>query len=151
TLEHTLARTSATDRSHERAKVLYGAALLSWKEARPARGSEYAAEALATFREHGDLEWCGLAEWTLGSCRMAQGELVESRGYLEESLDVLRRAKHAWGEAQALAFLGLNIDLHGDYAGALPYFRDSIALLARLGDVIYGTVIRGVTAAEQSR
>src|SRR5262249_40709569 len=68
-LEEMLARTSAANRSHARAKALHGAALLSWKQANVDAGARYAEEALSIFRERGERLWFGHAESALAICR----------------------------------------------------------------------------------
>jgi predicted ATPase len=146
-LENMLARTTITDRSHARGKALHGAALLSWKQAETARGARHAEQALSIFRELDDVVWSAQAEWVLAVCRLGQGEIAESRALLEDCLTMFRRAKHEWGEALALAFLGINSELRGQYEEALAYYRNSASLLERIHDVIYTTVAHGILAA----
>jgi predicted ATPase len=147
-LETALARTTAADRSYTRARALHGAALLSWKEAQKENSARYAAEALSIFRDVGDLAWIGQSEWLFGACQMALGHIDESRLLLEDAVAVFRRAHHTWGEAQALAFLGVNCESRDLYEQALVYYRESIELVVSIHDVIYEAIMRGVLAGE---
>jgi predicted ATPase len=149
-LENMLARTTVIDRSHARAKALHGAALLSWKQAETARGARHAEQALSIFREVDDVAWSAQAEWVLAVCRLGQGEVAESRALLEDCLTMFRRARHEWGEAQALAFLGINSEIRGEHEEALALYQNSIALLERIHDIIYESVMRGVLAGARA-
>jgi tetratricopeptide (TPR) repeat protein len=149
-LEAMLARTRPTDRSYARAKALYGSALLSWKQGETDAAARHAEEALAIFRGLGDRLWIGHAEWVLAVSRMSQGQLGQSRELLEECLRIFRDAKNRWGEANALAFLGVNSQIRGDYDAALAYYRDAAALWDAIHDLSYGSVALGVLAGARA-
>jgi predicted ATPase len=150
-LETMLAHTDAADRSYARAKALYGAALLMWKQADAATGARYAEEALSIFRELDDRFRSGLAEWVLAVCRMSQGQLAESRILLEDCLRLFRETKSKWGEAIALGFLAVNSEIRGDYAEAISCGSTSVALLERLHDVIYEPIARAILAGARAK
>ena len=145
------ARTAATDRSHARGKVLYGAGLLAWKDADPAAAARLAEEALSIFREYDDLVWWAHAEWVLAVSLLGLGHAEEAHELLDECLSLYRRAQHRWGEAQTLAFLGIYNEIRGDCEAALSYYRDTIAVLVQIHDVIYEAVARGVVAGTRCR
>jgi predicted ATPase len=150
-LETMLARTDATDRSYARAKALYGAALLAWKQADAATGARYAAEALSIFRELDDRSSSGHAEWVLAACRLSQGQLAEARALLEDSLRLFRETKSSWGEALALGFLAIDSEIRGEDAEALSYGCAAVALFERIHDVIYEPVARGIVAGVRAK
>jgi predicted ATPase len=150
-LETMLALTDAADRSDARAKALFGAGLLSWKQADAATGARHAEEALSIFRELDDRTWSGRAEWLLGVCRMSQGQLAESRILLEDCLRLFRETKSTWGEAIALGFLAVDCEIRGDYSEALSYGCASVALLERVHDVIYEPIARAILAGVRAR
>jgi hypothetical protein len=72
-----LARTTARDRSLARAKALFGAGLLSWKQIKAQAAARYAEEALSIFRERGDSFRGAMAQWVLGISRLAEGRIAE--------------------------------------------------------------------------
>src|SRR5262249_53954560 len=139
-LEEMLARTSATDRSHARAKVLHGAGLLSWKQANVDAGARYAEEALSIFRERGDRLWFGRAEWVLAICRLSQRREADARRLLEECVTMLREANSVWGVGMTVALLGISSRMRGDHEQALSYFREGHQLFKQNHDVVYTAV-----------
>jgi tetratricopeptide (TPR) repeat protein len=145
-----LTRTRETDRSYARAKVLYGAGFLSWKQANAGAGARYAEEALSIFRERGDRFWGSQAQWVLAVSRMAQGYLEQGRLLLEECLSGFKEVKSTWGEANALAFLGLNSEIQGNLAEALSYAQKSLELFHRIHDVVHSSVMLGILAATRA-
>src|SRR5499433_1610491 len=146
-LEAMLARTNETDQSTARAKALYGAGLLSWKQAKAGAGAQYAEEALSIFREKGELLWSGHAQWVLAVCRMALGHVAESRLLLDECLSIFKEMKSLWGEGFTLGFLGVNSEMRGNYADAISYYRESVERSQQIHDVIHGSLPLGVLAA----
>src|SRR5262249_52273402 len=150
-LETMLARTDAVDRTFARAKALYGAAMLTWKQADPATGARYAEEALSIFRELEDRAWSGRAQWVLAVCRMSQGQLAQSRILLEDCLRLFRETKSAWEEALTLGFLAVDSEIRGDYAKALSCGGASVELLERLHDVIYESIARAIVAGVRAK
>jgi predicted ATPase len=136
-LEAMLARTSATDRGHARAKALHAASLLSWKQANVDAGARYADEALSIFRERGERLWIAHAEWVLAVCRLSQRRDAEARHLLKECLTIFRETDSAWGVGNALAFLGISSRMRGDPEEALSYFREAHQLFRQNDDVLY--------------
>src|SRR5262249_54241530 len=139
-LEEMLARTSAANRSHARARALHGAGFLSWKQANLGAGARYAEEALSIFRERGERLWFGQAEWVLAISRLGQRREAEARPLLEECLTIFREADSAWGVGMALAFLGISSRMRGDHAQALSLFREGHELFRQNHDVVYTAV-----------
>jgi predicted ATPase len=150
-VETMLARTADTDRSTARAKALFSAGLLSWKEAKAEVAARYAEEAWSIFRERGESLWSGRAEWVLAVSRMAQGHVTQARLLLEECLSIFKELKSALGEVYALAFLGINSEIQGNYVEAVSYYRECLQRFQLKYDVIYGpttlAMLAGASAA----
>ena len=150
-VETMLARTADTDRSTARAKALFSAGLLSWKEAKAEVGARYAEEALSIFRERGELLWSGRAEWVLAASRMSQGHVAQARLLLEECLSIFKETKSAAGEVHALAFLGINSEIQGNYVEAVSYYRKSLQRCQQMQDVIYSPLMLAILAGASAR
>ena len=149
-LEALLERTSDTDRSQARAKALYGAGLLSWKQAKAEAGARYADEALSIFREREEPLWSGHAQWLLAVSRMSQGHVAQARFLLQECRSIFRETKYPWGEANTLGFLGINSEIRGNHAEALFYYREGVRRFQRMHDVIYGSILLGALAGARA-
>jgi predicted ATPase len=150
TLQAMLARTAPTDRSHVLAKALYGAGLLSWKQAKAGDGGHYAEEALSIFRERGDRLWSGQAELLQAMSWLSQPSIALVRPLLEECLAIFKEVKHRWGEAYALAFLGLDSEIRGNYEEAFSYYRESAQRHREIRDVADASVVLGVLAGARA-
>ena len=150
-VETMLARTADSDRSTARAKALFSAGLLSWKEAKAEVAARYAEEALSIFRERGESLWSGRAQWVKAVSRMAQRHVGEARLLLEECLSIFKEMKSASGEVHALGFLGINSEIQGNYVEAVSYYRECLQCCQQLHDMIYGptalAVLAGASAA----
>jgi tetratricopeptide (TPR) repeat protein len=149
-LEAMLARTAETDRSHARAKALYGVGLLSWKQAMAEAGARHAEVALSIFRERGDPLWSGRAELILAISQMSQGHFEAARPLLDECLSIFRDTKSSWGEAYALAFLGIGNEIRGNRVDALSYYQEGVRRFQENHDLIDGSVALGVLAATRA-
>jgi len=149
-LQAMLARTAQTERSHVRAKALYGAGLLSWKQAKAEDGAHYAEEALSIFRERGDRLWSGEAELLLATSRLSQPGIAPVRPLLEECLAIFKEVKHRWGEAFALGFLGLDSEIRGNYEEALSYYRESVQRSREVRDAAESSVLLGALAGARA-
>jgi len=150
-VETMLARTGDTDRSSARAKALFGAGLLSWKQAKSEAGARYAEKALSIFRESDEPLWSGLSQWVLAVCQMAQGQIELARLLLEECVSAFKEVKSLWGHANALTFLGLNSEIRGNLDEALAYYGEGLELFQRSHDVIHTAVVLGVLAGARER
>jgi len=145
-VEAMLARTADSDRSTARAKALFSAGFLSWKEAKAEAAARYAEEALSIFRERGESLWSGRAQWVLAVSRMAQGHVAEARLLLEECLSIFKEMKSASGEWHALGFLGINSEIQGNYVEAVFYYRECLQCCQQVHDMIYGPTVLAVLA-----
>jgi predicted ATPase len=150
-LEGMLAQTTQTDRTVARGKALYGAALLSWKQAKPDDGARYAEEALSILRERGERLFSGYAQWVLAVSRMCRAQLAETRVLLQECVTIFREANDAWGEAFSLSFLGVDSEIRGDYLEAFSYYQQGIDLCLKGHDVVYASLMLAVMAGARVR
>src|SRR5262249_44176166 len=139
--ETMLARTSDTDRSHARAKTLWGVGFLSWKQNDVNISADYAEQALSIFREGVDTLWTGNAELLLAVVMMAQGKIEEARPLLEECLSIYKKTKSVWGEGFALLFLGIGARLQGKPGEALSYYEKSFQSVEQIHDLLHSSVL----------
>jgi predicted ATPase len=149
-LEAMLARATETDRSHARAKALFGAGLLSWKHAKAEAGAHYAEEALSIFREKSDRISSAYAQWVLAVCCLGQGHVEKARLLLEDCLHVFKEMRSSWGQGNALCFLGMSSEIRGNLDEAISYYRESLELFQQIHDVIHSAVMAGVLAGARA-
>jgi predicted ATPase len=140
-LEAMLARTTSSDRSVVRARVLYGAGWRALDAGDLAGASSYQAESLSIFREAGDKLGTALAASGLGLVRGSQGNIESGRSLLEESLSLFKELGHAWGEAFALFAQGFTAYRSGDLATARAQLEESLRLFQEQGDVSYASQV----------
>jgi predicted ATPase len=145
-LQALLAQTPATDRSHARARALFGMGLLYWKVAKTEAAEQSAEEALSIFRELGEPLWSAHSEWILAVNRIAQGQIEPARRLLDACLGRFREMDNAWGQGNALGFLGVIADIEGNIAEALSYYRDSSEFYRRIDDNIHYSVVLALQA-----
>jgi predicted ATPase/class 3 adenylate cyclase len=135
-LEVILAMPSGRGPSQARAKALIGAGGMAWwQKDREAAGACY-EEALAIERELGDP--ARIAEALYNLSFVAAGQNIESAArLLEESLDLSRRANHAFGMAQALSMLVIRDAEIGNWSAVIDKLQETTAIWRRLGDRLH--------------
>jgi predicted ATPase len=118
----------------ERARALWGAAVLAEAQGDLEQAQRHHEAALALRRQAGDS--AGMAESLtgLGVIARQQGELDQARALHREALEAWRDAGDAAGTAGALLDLGVILVLEGDYQEAEPALQESLALFRRLQD-----------------
>jgi predicted ATPase len=88
-----LARRTTGDDGLAWGKVLYGAALLLWRQRDSALAADRAEEAVAIFRGVGDNRWLAYGLPLLARIRLAQGRAADARPLVEEARGAWRRVE----------------------------------------------------------
>ncbi len=91
-------------------------------------------EALAIFREYGDVWDEGRALRNLGILALRRGELAEARRQFEHCLSLQREVADRWQVSRSLNHLGDIARSQGDFAGAVAYYQESRTVEQALGN-----------------
>lgn len=92
-----------------------------------------AAEALDVARQNENWAWLGWALLMIGAEKRTIGETDSAVAHLEESVDVFRRHRGSWGEADAVAHLAQAVRDRGDLADAARRFAESLLVRRDIG------------------
>jgi len=167
-LEAALKLPGGQRRTAERAKALYGAAVLTYYLGHPEADSfALLEESVSISRELMDKERLAVSPDTLSwsmSTSTPQGVVTVQR-HLEESLALAREVGDPWTHVNALRTVGNIMHYHGDLASERHFFEASVksyrelnntrALSRRLLELIYvveseGQVMQGAVLARES-
>jgi predicted ATPase/class 3 adenylate cyclase/Tfp pilus assembly protein PilF len=132
-LAEALTRAGTAERTQVRAKALYGAGILAWRQGdyEAARGLH--EESLAIRRELGDKRCIAQSLYSLGAVTSYQGDYGTARALLEESLAISRELGDKVGIATSLNGLGNMAYNQGDYGTARVLYEESLAINRELG------------------
>jgi predicted ATPase len=157
-----LARRGPGDDGPPWARLLYGSALLLWRQRDAALAASRTEEAVAIFRGVGEGRWLAYALALLARVRLSQARPAEARPLLEEARSVWRRIEPSSDqpfEAYLRYYLpGLQVALsspallHGDADAARTELERSLPGLEATGDdagraIVLGTL--GLAAAQR--
>ena len=131
----------------DRAKVLQGAGMLSWRQGDLAHAREPLEASVALFREAGDPRQACLSLTLLGVLAGYEGDLARARALEDESVQQLRDLGDRWSLAVALNYQGLVAATQGDDAAARSALDEGIAILRAVGDGWYIPVLLGNRSA----
>ena len=128
------ARDGADGRTLERARVLNGAGVLAYYQGDYDSARTQQEEALAIFRELGEVQGVAWSLNDLGDVVGAQGDIGAARKLYEESLATFRTLDNRQGIASLLHHLGRVVREQGDYGAARKLYEESLALFRALGN-----------------
>jgi non-specific serine/threonine protein kinase len=111
-----------------RAKALFWAGLLAYRQNDLGRARELCQESANLYLEIGDKRQASRALNTLGNVAIAGGDYERARGLYEESLGLSRELGLKAHSAKTLNNLGELARLQGDYERASTIFEESLAL-----------------------
>jgi tetratricopeptide (TPR) repeat protein len=104
-------------------------------------GRDKLEEALALYREAGDIAGEGNILWALGSYHYFTSAAVPAEHWYRESLVLHRAAGHRTMEAWSLHMLALVQIGNGDYVESLEHAREALRIFHEAGDVAGITLI----------
>ncbi len=133
-LDRLLAMPGADARTAERARALVAAADLSGWLGDLQSYMPFAADALAIFRELGDLAGTADALEEVGAAAMLGGDLATARPAWEESRDLQLEAGNLHKVAESFMGIGMVDILAGDTEGARTSLAEAIRRFDELGD-----------------
>ncbi len=120
--------------SSARAKALYGAAYLAWRQGAYDHAAVLTAQSQALCEELKDQ--IGLA-WSLynqGLIAQFRGDYDQAVGNFEQCLSQFRQSNHIWGIAMSLDSLGDVLHSQGDIDHAVKVLEESLDLFRQTGD-----------------
>ncbi|WP_063784338.1 AfsR/SARP family transcriptional regulator [Streptomyces sp. SBT349] len=127
-LGEALARFETSGDPRERAQTLKAMTHAHARNGDPERAEEHAELALGLFRAAGDAVGEARTLNSLGWTQALRGHFDPARGNCERALGLFRSHRHPGGEAATLDSLGYIALRTGDAAGAVGYYRRSLAL-----------------------
>jgi predicted ATPase/DNA-binding CsgD family transcriptional regulator len=116
-----------------RAKALLALGVLTKMQQEFARAAPLFEEALATYREHGDIGSVARTLLHLGETMLGQGDRERARSYLEEALAAARAAGEHGYECVLLKTLGYIARLEGDYPRATRLLEEALTIGREIG------------------
>jgi len=136
-VQQALARPEGRQRTLARAKALNGIGFMYWADIYPTDRHPEIEEALSIGQELGDSWNIATALRNLGLFESIQGNFVEARSFLEQSLKTWREmgADGEMGSAWTLNFLGDAAFRHDDLEWARSLYEESVTILRRPGDI----------------
>lgn len=120
--------------SSDRAKALYGAGVLAFRQGENERSRRLNEESLAVAREVGDQAAAVDALVGLARVALRDGDFVSVRARSEEGMAIARELGERAAQALPLHLLAAVTRMEGNYEGARRLYRESIALGEELGD-----------------
>lgn len=120
--------------SSDRAKALYAAGLLAFRQGENERSRRLNEESLAVAREMGDQVAAVDALVGLARVALRDGDYAAVRARCEEGMAIAGALGERRAQALPLHLLAAVTRMEGDYEGARRLYRESIALSEELGD-----------------
>ncbi len=111
-----------------RAKVLYGAGYLAWRQGDFARAAALSEDSRTLYSRLGDKQGLAYALLTLGLVARSQNEYAHAEALHEESLALFRELDHRRGILWSLGLLGIVLWYRGNYARAAAMFEECLVL-----------------------
>lgn len=125
-------RPGATSRA--RARALYGAGFLAWRQGEYTRARTLGRESLDVSRTLGDRLSMASAISLLEQVARAEGDVAGAAALSEQNLAMFREMDDPWGIATALVVLGNAARVQGDYTRARAALEESLGLFRSLDD-----------------
>ncbi len=135
-----------------RARALYGAGFLAWRQGEYAQAQALGQESLAVARSRGDRLGMASAISLLEQVARARGDHERAEALPEESLALFREMGDTWGVATTLIMVGNAARLRGNYTRARAALEESLELFRSLGDASGGAAtlhFLGLVARDQ--
>ncbi len=130
---------------HLRAKALYGAGTLAFRQSDFALAAQCLEQCLTLWRVLGDQQGVADAVLYLGNIALTMGNFEHAAVRFEESVTLFRELGDRWGEALSLGNLGFVALFQRDLAKSRALFEESLALLREIGDRFFsGSVLLGI-------
>jgi predicted ATPase len=123
-----------TEPTRERARALYGAALLADLQENPAAGRSYVTEALAIWRRLEDNAGIIRALRALGSMERNTGHFAAAGDYLRQALDLCRATNDNKAEAHVLYQIGSLVFNQYDLEEARLWYEQALRANEHFGD-----------------
>jgi predicted ATPase/class 3 adenylate cyclase len=117
----------------QRAKALYGAAILEMGTLNLKRAQTMVEESLGLWRELGDKWWMAVAREIAGLIMAMQGDVQMALARLEEGVSLARQVKDPWPLALCLVRFGDELQ-RTDIAAARRFLEEGVAVARRVGD-----------------
>ncbi|MGQ0549041.1 MAG: ATP-binding protein [Armatimonadota bacterium] len=135
-LERALSSSSAASvaGTGARAKAIYGAAALAWRQWDHGRAAALAQESLTLCRDLEDKLGIAISLTILGQVALRQGNFERARAAFAESHALYREIGHTWGIAATLLALGFAADARNDTTKAVALYEESARLFRELGE-----------------
>ena len=131
-LEGTVKRTEAP--SPARAKAIFGAATLAFRQGDYGRAEDLGEQSLALYRERGDKLGIALTLNVLAFLNRNRGDHGRAVTLLEDSLALCRELDHKWALAETLFIRALTVRRQGEYERAKALLEESLTLWRQTGD-----------------
>ncbi|HEX4836171.1 MAG TPA: tetratricopeptide repeat protein [bacterium] len=117
-----------------RAKALYGAGVLAWRQGDFERARALCQESLILYRDLGHSLGIASAISILEQVARSQGDTARAMVLLEDGLALFRERGDTWGIATSLISLGNAVRSQGDHARARALLAESLDLFETLND-----------------
>jgi predicted ATPase/class 3 adenylate cyclase len=127
-----------------KAKALYPAALLAWRQRDHAQAEALATESLEVCRAIPDEFGMACSLLVLGLVARRKGRFQDAADHHAESLALFRKLKDDWGVAWSLRLLGIAKFYQGEVTASAEHFKENLAISTAQRD------LAGIAAALQS-
>ncbi len=111
-----------------KAKAMYAAALLAWRQRDHAQAEALAAESLRMSRAIPDEFGMACSLLVLGLIARREGRFQDAADRHAESVALFRKLKDEWGTVWSLRLLGIVKFYQGDMTASAEHFRESLAI-----------------------
>lgn len=138
--------------SRARARALYGAGFLAWRQGEFPQALALGRESLDASRALGDRLGMGSAISLLEQVARAQGDHEQAAALTEQSLAMFRQMGDGWGIATSLVILGNAARFRGNYARARDALEESLDVYRKLDDtsgIAAALLFLGLVARDQ--
>ena len=123
-----------TDDPRARARALYGAGFLAWRQGDFDQAQAFGRESLGIARALGNALGMAAATSLLEQVARSQGHYARAAALPEQSLAMFRELGDAWGIATALIAAGNAARFQGNYGRAREALEESLELFRRTSD-----------------
>ncbi len=117
-----------------RAKALFAAGVLAYRQSDYAAATVHHTEALELRRRLNDVRGQAYSLNNLGNIALDQGDSARAESLYTQGLELRRALNDQWGIASSLNNLGAAVFAQGDYVRAAHLYDESLSLYWQLGD-----------------
>jgi predicted ATPase/class 3 adenylate cyclase len=117
-----------------RAKAIFGASVLAFRQGDYRRAEELCGQSLALYRERENKFGIALSLNVLAFLNRNRGDHARAISLLEESLTLCRESNQQWALAETLFILAVTVRRQGDYERAKALLEESLTLWRQTGD-----------------